>query len=329
MDAVGQVGKDNGLRPRFGQKNQCRLHNGLAAGEGQILRPTERFGLGGMGLGLGCYRLKRSGNVQSTEAPRTEPTIQLNEPMTQQRLTEHAVTQEIHVLLYLDDVPSQALERFIYGCSVVAGEHRRKLSFGQILESVTLGSLDELMEVNRLVNFLQGIVAKVGVLPALHVLQLALEQQAIGIVLRIDSFRQPVNQSARLLDLLLRFVELARVIKHHIPQHAEHAPAGVGVVADVGHPLFAQALAADGKNLLLNVGGYPGINTVGDDVIERTEVLINAADVEVTQCNICETKSGDKFAAGLDLSCREVHADEAAFRQSTGHRDQVRAVGTP
>ena len=50
---------------------------------------------------------------------------------------------------------------------------------------------------------------------------------------------------------------------------------------------------------------------MGDDVIERTEDLVNVADIEVAQFDICETKSGDKFATGLDLSRREVHADEA------------------
>src|SRR5436190_2739818 len=111
------------------------------------------------------------------------------------------------------------------------------------------------------------------------------------------------------------------MIEHHIAQHAADAPSRVGVIADVSHPLFAQALTADGKNLHLNFGGYPRINAVGDDVIERTEDLVNVADIEVAQFDICETKSGDKFATGLDLSRREVHADEAAFRQGTGHRD--------
>src|SRR5215469_3863757 len=68
---------------------------------------------------------------------------------------------------------------------------------------------------------------------------------------------------------------------------------------------------------------------MGNHVIERTEPHIDIKNVTLSQLDVLEPKFADDFLPRLDLSCREVHTDEGAIRQSTSHGDQIRTVRTP
>ena len=47
--------------------------------------------------------------------------------------------------------------------------------------------------------------------------------------------------------------------------------AGESVVADIGHAIGCEQGFGDGEQFLANGGRYPGIDAVGDDVVELAE----------------------------------------------------------
>ncbi len=83
--------------------------------------------------------------------------------VTQQRLPEQPVAHEVHVLLEMQQVGTDSLERV---CDRVA-EHRREhvadVRLRQILQAGRFRTLDELVEVERNVGLLEVLVIEVGV----------------------------------------------------------------------------------------------------------------------------------------------------------------------
>jgi hypothetical protein len=61
------------------------------------------------------------------------------------------------------------------------------------------------------------------------------------------------------------------------------------VVADIRDALGAQPLGADAKNLFLNLAGHPGVNAVGNDVVEGAETFVHRANIQVAQFDVGQT----------------------------------------
>src|SRR5207249_8317630 len=122
-----------------------------------------------------------------------------------------------------------------------------------------------------------------------------------------------------------RLLEATRPVAHHVANHAPHPPAGISVVADVGHAVGGQVLPADAKQVVLDRVGYPGIDSVGNDVIEDAEILVDVENVFVLQAHVVELQRLDRAPAQADLDRGEIDADKLAAGQLLGHGNQIAA----
>src|SRR5262245_2954917 len=87
--------------------------------------------------------------------------------------------------------------------------------------------------------------------------------------------------------------------------------------------------AADGQDLVADLGRNPGVDAVADDVIEPAEVLRSVEDAHRVQLDVGEALGPEPLPPGRDLPRREVDADEVRSGETLGHRDQVAAAGAP
>ena len=79
----------------------------------------------------------------------------------EQRFPKRSRVQKIDELLALQNVGRHARQRLVHLRRQVAAEHRREIRLAQVREAMRGGALDELVEVHRLVHFLQVIVKDV------------------------------------------------------------------------------------------------------------------------------------------------------------------------
>src|SRR5687768_8814685 len=82
---------------------------------------------------------------------------------TEQRLSELPVAHEIHVLLQMQDVRADALERLGDGRRKVRGEHLADDRFRQELQAGALGAVDKLMKVQRQITALEVFMKQIRV----------------------------------------------------------------------------------------------------------------------------------------------------------------------
>lgn len=81
-------------------------------------------------------------------------------------------------------------------------------------------------------------------------------------------------------------------------------PSGIGVVANIGDAIWAELLADNGKDFLLNLGRDPGINTVADNIIEGSKPIGDIEDIHGVELDIAEIQGLYCFFAPCDLGCR-------------------------
>ena len=121
--------------------------------------------------------------------------------MHQQRLPEHAIAHEVHVLLHPDDVRRDSPQRLGDLRRKIRHQHVAEIGLGQIFESIALRGLDELVEVDGVVDFLEMLVEQVGVGLVRIASSSCRSAMPIGAV-GGRALRQEIQQSAGLLDLL-------------------------------------------------------------------------------------------------------------------------------
>ena len=81
----------------------------------------------------------------------------------EQRAAERLVAQEVEKLFSPQQVRRDLGEHLSDLWRKVAAEHAAEFGLGQITQSVTRGAPDELVEIDRLVYFLEMIVIDVGI----------------------------------------------------------------------------------------------------------------------------------------------------------------------
>ena len=264
------------------------------------------------------------GNVQPADELRVHRPIRRQGAPAQQRFTEHAVPQEVHVLLGLDLVRRQHAQGLLDLRAEVAGDHGAEACLAEVLQTFVARHLRELVEVHRLVHFLQVFVKQVMVLLGADVLQFGFQQQGIRPLLGHGT-RHEIEQCPGLLDAFLRLGEPPGVVAHHVADHAAHVPAGIRVVRDVCDAVGAELLAAEVEDFFADVGRYPGKHSVGDDVVERAVRGIEIEDVGLLQRDVLQAEFRDNTLAFLDLLAGEVDAHELAIGQVVRSGDDVAA----
>lgn len=188
--------------------------------------------------------------------------------MAEQRLTKGAIAEKVHVLLEVHDVGGEHLQDVLHLGREVRRGHGQEVGLAQVLQALGLGSLHELVEVERLVDLLQVLVEDVAVAGLLDQVQLVLQQGTVGVRGLGHRVGQEGQQILRLLHLDVRLAELPGVIGEHVANHAAEMPARIRVVADVGHAARAELPRADFQDLLLDRRGNPRVHAVANDVVE-------------------------------------------------------------
>ena len=144
-----------------------------------------------------------------------------------------------------------------------------RLGLGQILQAMPARVRSELVEPHGIVDRRQ-IVVEQGIVTVLH-----------------DVFRLFVvdlrEQAARFRDALRGVFDASRVVQQDLTDHLSRVAAGIDVVADERDALGRQAFAADGQQAVAHVRRNPGVEAVGEDVIELAFVRAEIAQVRRAQ----------------------------------------------
>ena len=171
-----------------------------------------------------------------------------------QRLAEHAVAEEVHVLLHAPG-----------GSGPAPGAPSRHLRREEVLGTMTWnrprrGSaargrqpLAELEEVDRLVVLFQVLVEQVGVGVLAKELECSRSSRPYGRVLRRRRLAPGSRAGPAPAPPAVRAARSRTgryVVTHHVADHAPHVPAGERVVADVGRRRRAPGVAAQIARIL-------------------------------------------------------------------------------
>ena len=195
---------------------------------------------------------------------------------------------------------------------------------GEKLESEAGGVGGKLLEVHRMIDRAQLVVVEN--------LRLALHD---GVHLGLKNGRlafgglaglEPLHDLASALDAGVEFRGSAQVKQHHVAKHLADAAPGKRVVTDKGDAVRRQNRLGQSQQLVAHGFGHPGIDPVGDHVIESPEFGPRVHDIHVLEADIGEAEGGDFLVAGANCHCGRVEAQELGGGVLERHRDQVLAV---
>ena len=211
------------------------------------------------------------GKQEFVHPGRTDGTIERDLLVAQQGFAEAPQLAEIHVLLAFDHV--RGVLSGLLHCRI---ERLMRLGFGQILQAVPSRVRSELVEPYGIVDRRQIVV-----------------EQAIVAVLH-DVFRLFVvdlrEQAARFRDALRGVFDGSRVVQQDLTDHLARVAAGIDVVADERDALGRQAFAADRQQAIAHVRRNPGVEAVGEDVIELAFVRAEIAQIGHAQIDVGESQ---------------------------------------
>ena len=196
-----------------------------------------------------------------------------------------------------------------------------RLGLGQILQAMPARMRSELVEPYGIVDRCQ-IVVEQGIVAVLH-----------------DVFRLFVvdlrEQAARFRDTLRGVFDGSRVVQQDLTNHLSRVAAGIDVVAHERDALGCQAFAADRQQTIAHVRRNPGVEAVGEDVIELAYVRAEIAQICRAQAYVGESQFRGDRTAGGNRGSGQIDADEVALRQivrlwnqvGRHRRSRVRAPG--
>ena len=289
------------------QRRPGRSREGLrAAGAGVAL-----------GLGLGGHR-------EALEHLGVRRAVDRELGAAEQGLAEHARLEEVEVLL--------AAHRVLDGEQRLGGRlgggadlHLEEVRLGEVLESVAGGVRGELVEVDGVVDLGELVVQQRRVAAREHALGLAAHEGPEPVLSR-RALEQEAQQGPRLRDALARVGELGGVEDEHVAQRLAQAPAGQGVVADVGHAGLVQRLAADREQAIADRRRHPRVHAVGDDVVKAARWRRELLDRPRLEGHVLQAERGHERLAARDGLRRGVDAHEARAGQRERHRHEVAGV---
>ena len=188
-------------------------------------------------------------------------------------------------------------------------------------------AFDELVEVAWLVDDFKLFVEQIIVLGFAHRLQLPFEQHAVRVLFGGHRFGEEVDQGPGLPNTFGRAVESPCAVEHHVADHAAHVPTWKSVVAHIGHARRRQTTAANRENLVLDVGGNPGVDAMRDNVVELAQIASDVAEVGVFELDIGQFKRIDSLVGHFHLPAGTVDADEPAAGELLCNAQQIATTG--
>ena len=283
-------------------------------------RPREGLHAAGAGLAPG---LGLGGHREALEHLGVRRAVDRQLGAAEQGLAEHARLEEVEVLLAAHRIldGEQRLGRRLGGG---ADLHLEEVRLGEVLESVAGGVRGELVEVDGVVDLGELVVQQRRVAAREHALGLAAHSAPSPSPRR--ALEQEAQQPPRLCDALARVGELGGVEDEHVAQRLAQAPAGQGVVADVGHAGLVERLAADREQAIADRGRHPRVDAVGDDVVEGARRQRERLDRPRLERHVLQAELGDEPPAARDGLRRGVDAHEARAGQRERHRHEVAGV---
>ncbi len=135
------------------------------------------------------------------------------------------------------------------------------------------------------------------------------------------------EQPARGADFLCWIGEAFGVIPEHFADGGAGVPAGEAVVGDVCDAVGREVAVDDVENFLLHERRNPGIDAVGEDVIELAEIIVDVGDGEVAEIDVGDFQRFDDGFAVCDLARGKIDADELRLRRGECHGNDVAAAG--
>jgi hypothetical protein len=120
---------------------------------------------------------------------------------------------------------------------------------------------------------------------------------------------------------------LARVgkVAQGIAERAAQVPAGIGVVADIGDSVGCHAMAGYGEHAGANGLRDPGVDAVGDDVVEAGRGALEVSNGEAVELDVAGADGGGDFVSAADVNGVVIDAGEMAGGERLTHGQEVEA----
>ena len=217
-----------------------------------------------------------------------EGVVEGNVVVAEEGLAEHAVAEEVHVLFHVEEVGGEGADSFFGVRTEAGGDHGGELGFAEVLEFFFGGAGDELVEVEGFVELFEMLVEEVGVGGALEEGEFLAKEDGVGGFGDGDGLGEEGEKGAGGLDAVVGVFEVLGVVPEHFADGGAGVPAGVGVVGDVGDAVGREIVFADVEDFGLHFGGHPGVDAVGEDVVELAEVGGEVEDGFVVEVDVGE-----------------------------------------
>ena len=92
-------------------------------------------------------------------------------------------------------------------------------------------------------------------------------------------------------------------------------------------PAGGEEAAGQAQQMVPHRVGDPGIDTVGNDVVEWAQAGVQVEDVALSQFQVTQAQGLDQVLAHGDLPRREVDAQAPGAGQTLGQGDEIAAPG--
>jgi hypothetical protein len=109
-----------------------------------------------------------------------------------------------------------------------------------------------------------------------------------------------MEEGPRLIRFRLRVRRPIDVEEHHLADHAPNVTSWQGVIADEGNTSRRQAGTADRHRLIARGLGDPGVEAVGDHIVELAHPGRRFVDVQVRQSQVGKSEFAGDSTPPLD-----------------------------
>src|SRR5262249_23653795 len=147
--------------PCLGEDQQCRLGEGVMRRDRDVPRTKEFDGHLRTKV-TGATGANGRGQMQRRHAFGGKLIVRVTVGTAKEGLAEHAVTEEVHVLLEMDLIRRNAVEKVLNRGWKGSRDHCRNVRLAEVAQTVLGSTMDKLVEVQRIVVLLQVLMQHVG-----------------------------------------------------------------------------------------------------------------------------------------------------------------------
>lgn len=282
----------------------------------------------------GCDEVAEEAEREAAEAPGGWRAVEGAVDVAEEGLSKGSPVDEVEELFALDGPGREGIEFGGDVASEVGQGHAEGPGVTEILEAVCTCVANEVGEVDWRVGWLEVFVGEVVVRSFGDECEFAGEHLRVKGSTReacfeveggaYDDFGHRAGVGDELPGLGL---ELASGEDHEFSEGLAEVPAGVAVVADEGDAVGCEEFSAEAKEAVADGFFDPGVDAVGDDVIEGAKIGAGVHDVEDFEPDVGEAEAGGHGASELDLAGGVVDAETGSTGEAGGDGVEVLADG--